>query len=84
MRKSSAVMTKSENRIIYPCQGIAEIGTSQDHAFRWGSKEGPLITKEKASELCPRRINLFKSGEYVLCPLCQLYKDGKLELDLLK
>lgn len=77
-------MKESENRTIYPCPGIEEIGASQEHAYRWESKEGPLITKGKASELCPRRINLLTSGEYVLCPICQLYQDGKLEIDLLK
>jgi len=77
-------MKKSKITTIYPCFGTEELGIPQNHIYRLNSKKGQFVTKEKARELCPERINLLTSGEYVLCPICQTYKDGKLEINLLK
>lgn len=76
-------MKESEITMIYPCPGNNKIGTEQGHLHAYKSKTGPWVTKETARELCPRRINLLTSGEYVLCPICKSYQDGKLEIDLL-
>ena len=73
-----------ENKtIIYPCAGTEELGLPQGHLYGYNSKDGPFVTKAKARESCPIRINLLTSGEYVLCPICRMYNDGKLEIDLL-
>lgn len=69
---------------IYPCSGTKELGLPQNHLYGYDSKEGPFVTKGKARELCPRRINLLTSGEFILCPICEMYRDGKLEINLLK
>lgn len=64
-------MERSEITMIYPCSGIEEIGTGQGHLNSYNSKKGPWVTKEKAREICPRRINLLTSGEFALCPICE-------------
>jgi hypothetical protein len=76
-------MKESKTITIYPCFGTEELGILQNHLYNY-NLTGSFVTKGKARKLCPERTNLLTSGEYVLCPICQSYKNGKLEINLLK
>lgn len=75
---------EDSTKTIYPCSGTEELGLPQGHLYGYESKTGPFVIKATARKLCPNRRNLLTSGEFILCPICRMYKEGKLEINLLK
>jgi hypothetical protein len=83
-KKRESIMEDSKKTIIYPCKGTEKLGLLPGHLYGYNSKTGPFVTKLEARELCPERRYLLTSGEFTLCPICRMYKEGKLEINLLK
>ncbi|HJW96776.1 MAG TPA: hypothetical protein VJ485_01275 [archaeon] len=69
--------------VLYPCRGTPELDISVLHVYALGLEEPrSYLSGKEAHKMFPGGFNI--SGKTVLCPVCEAYRSGKIEMNLRK